>query len=131
MLDILNISQSIIIPLALNRITYQHEFEEIKYFTKVDYFVIHKFSPIEIIRFIGTLDPNESYITTIDLIPEISQYDDSEPRIFISEPFLINKNISASLLGNFIFNNEGVKAARACNLQTVLVINFSKVVDYK
>ena len=131
LLDTLYIAQSILIPLATDRITFQDDFEEITWINKVDFFVIHKFSAIEIIKFIETLDPKESYICTIDIIPELAYYHDSDPRMFISNPFLINKNISTSLLIDFIFNNDDVKLFRSLNKITVLIINYSRIAKYK
>jgi hypothetical protein len=124
-------TMSIIIPLSTNRITFQQEFEEIDWYQKVEYFIIKKFSAIEIIRFLGNLDPQESYICSIDLITDLDQYHKSDSRIFLTDPFLINKNISASLLAEFIFNNGDVKFLRKSNMKTILIINFSKIAYYK
>jgi hypothetical protein len=51
--------------------------------------------------------------------------------MFISNPFLINKNISTSLLIDFIFNNDDVKLFRSLNKITVLIINYSRIAKYK
>jgi hypothetical protein len=51
--------------------------------------------------------------------------------MFISEPFLFNKNISASKLADIIFNNDDLKLFRKLNNVTVLVINYSRIAEYK
>ena len=122
---------SIIMPLATDRITFQKEFEYFEWEDKVGLFLIRKFTPIEIIRFFGNLDLEESYICAINLIPDATQFHESDPPIFISEPFFINKNITPRLLGDFIFNNEDVKFIRKANMKTMLIINYSKVLYYK
>lgn len=124
-------SMTIIMPLATDRITFEKEFEYFDWDDKVGLFLIRKFTPIEIIRFIGCLELDETYICAINLIPDGSQYHESNPVIWISDSFFINKNVPINLIGDFILKNEDVKHIRKDNTDTVLIIHFSKVLNYK
>jgi hypothetical protein len=122
---------SIIMPLATDRITFEKEFEYFDWEDKVGLFLIRKFTPIEIIRFFGCLELDETYICAINLIPDGSKYHKSNPVIWISESFFINKNVPINLIGDFILKNDDVKHIRKDNMDTVIIIHFSKVLYYK
>lgn len=49
------------------------------------------------------LDPLENYIVNLEFIPDITIELEDHPRLFISEPILINKYSDPDLINKFIF----------------------------
>jgi len=109
----LNIATALILPLSISNISYLNDYSDkdspiiIDFNVKKELLYLHNVD--ETTKFINNLDRDSNYIATIEYINDLSIYhldvynnNNNTPRMILSDPFLINKFSSTTLLTKFM-----------------------------
>ena len=100
---------NLLIPLSIDKITYLDEFKdsEIK-FLKSESYILYNLNVednIEAISdFLNQLDDDKNYVANLEYIPNVWDYEENPPILFISPSITINKLSSPSIISFFIDN---------------------------
>ena len=95
---------SSILPLTLDKITFIHEIEDVKYNDfKLNQFDLYFFDENEISVFLNTLDENSNYVLSLEFIPDVANYQIDGIQIFLCKPIAVNKISNPKLISLFIF----------------------------
>jgi len=109
----LNIATTLILPLSISNISYLNDYSDKDSPIIIDFNVkkelLHLHNVDETTKFINNLDRDSNYIATIEYINDLSIYhldvynnNTNTPRMILSDPFLINKFSSTTLLTKFM-----------------------------
>nr|YP_009487161.1 hypothetical protein [Russula compacta]AWB36063.1 hypothetical protein [Russula compacta] len=101
--------------MSITNITFLHDlipFSGIHVFNSPNYRILYFWDGLEISKFLDNLESDKNFVVTAELIGTNIEYLSANPKISLSELFVINRDSSSDLISDYLLK----QACLACNI---------------